>query len=137
MNKKPIILLVDDDPDDIELLNEALSAINNSFHYLSFPDGTEALSYLIQARETGTVPNLVVIDMNMPLMSGRQLLTNIKKEPVLRNIPLVVFTTSANPIDLEHCIKHGIDMITKPTSLKGYEQAALKLHTKLTGSFFH
>ena len=56
MIKKPIILLVDDDPDDIELLNEALSAINNSFHYLSFPDGTEALDYLLQARETGRSP---------------------------------------------------------------------------------
>jgi CheY-like chemotaxis protein len=136
MSNKPIILLVDDDPDDIELLNEALISVNNAFNYIAFPDGTNALNFLLKARDAASVPNLIIIDMNMPLMNGRQLLTNIKNEPVLRNIPIVVFTTSANPVDLDYCIRYGIDMITKPTSLKGYQQVALRLHAKLTGPLY-
>src|SRR5262245_56277233 len=95
-----VIVLADDDPDDCMLAQEALdeSRLANELHIVS--DGEELLKYLRHENgfaEPGTSPRpcLILLDLNMPRKDGREALREIKADPSLRSIPVVVLTTSS------------------------------------------
>lgn len=122
MNKttmKPAILLVDDDPDDLFFLTEAFQDVNNDYTYVEAYDGEAALAILKDMYSRDEQPALIVLDINMPILSGRELLTILKGDPDYCTIPVVVFTTSSNPFDRQHCQHYKVDLITKPLSHKG------------------
>jgi CheY-like chemotaxis protein len=119
MKKQEAILLVDDDPDDLFLLTEALQDIDSEYVYVEAYDGEAALELLKDMNKKGDRPSLIVLDINMPILSGRELLTILKSHPVYNSIPVVVFTTSSNPFDRQHCQQYNVDLITKPLSHKG------------------
>ncbi|HYH16873.1 MAG TPA: response regulator [Flavisolibacter sp.] len=116
---KPAVLLVEDDPDDLFFLTEAFQDVDNSYTYVEAYDGEAALAILKDMHDRGEQPALIVLDINMPILSGRELLTILKDDPNYRNIPIVVFTTSSNPFDRQHCQHYQVDLITKPLSHKG------------------
>lgn len=86
------ILLVDDDEDDRQLFIEAAKELDNTIICLSASDGMEALSYLQDQRND--VPDFIFLDLRMPGLSGEECLMEIKKEPRLAPVPVIVYTTS-------------------------------------------
>ena len=102
-NTKPIeILLVEDNPGDACLAEEALKEgkVRNELHHVK--DGVEAMQFLHRQREYAnvTLPHLILLDLNLPRKGGREVLAEIKEDPELRFIPVVVLTTSEAERDL-------------------------------------
>lgn len=90
------ILMVDDNPADVDLAREALDGTHRPYRLESVPDGEEALSFLTHkgAYTQAATPDLLFLDLNLPRKDGRQVLAAIKHDPQLAKIPVVVFTTS-------------------------------------------
>lgn len=114
------ILLVDDDPGDVLMIEEALESVDSPRKIFVVNDGEEAVAFL---RRTGAFskaprPDVVLLDLNMPRMDGRQVLAEIKADEVLRSIPIVVLTTSQSPADiLSSYSLHANAYVTKPLNL--------------------
>ncbi len=130
MSEQPLFLLVDDDPDDIMLLKDAIHSINKDIRFAEARDGREALKYLKAAKLREELPNLVVLDINMPILNGREVITMIKEQHDLVQVPLVVFSTSSYPGDVSYCSEHGVELITKPFGMKLLIEIAQKLLAK-------
>jgi CheY-like chemotaxis protein len=123
---KPItILFAEDDPDDRLLATEALEESHKSFNLRFVEDGEELMEYLYNKgeyadREKFPRPDLILLDLNMPKKDGRQALNEIKADPVLRTIPVVVLTTSNAREDIRGSYDGGANSyITKPMTFEG------------------
>lgn len=106
------ILIADDDPEDRQLIQEALqeSRLLNDVHFVC--DGEELMDYL---QKCGTLPGLILLDLNMPRKDGREALLEIKGDPRLKRIPVVVLTTSKAEEDIYRTYNLGVNsFITKP-----------------------
>lgn len=117
------ILLVEDDPGDVRLTREALieGRILNNLNVA--PDGVEALAYLERKGEFAHAPrpDLIFLDLNLPRMDGRELLSIIKADSDLRRIPVVILTTSAAEQDiLKSYDLHANCYVTKPVDLEQF-----------------
>lgn len=118
MNHRAIeILLVEDNPGDVRLTEEALKEGKVINRLNVVPDGVEAIAYL---RKTGdyasaATPDLMLLDLNLPKKDGREVLAEVKEDPDLRKIPVVVLTTSRDEQDiLKSYDLHANCYITKP-----------------------
>lgn len=110
------ILLIDDDGDDRDLFCEALKAVAPDFTCYTAINGRIALSAL----ETGEfeIPDLIFLDINMPVMNGWQVLSALRAQERYRNIPVVIYSTSTYREDIEMAIKYGaLCFFTKPYGL--------------------
>ncbi len=118
---RPIeILLVEDNPGDVRLTQEALGEAKVRNNLAVARDGVEALSYLRREPpfEDAVRPDLVLLDLNLPRKDGREVLSEIKADPALRRLPVVVLTTSSAEKDvLESYNLHANCYITKPVDL--------------------
>lgn len=97
-------LLIDDDPDDRMFFGIALKKVPFPIHYLSAPDGSRGLDLLASSTHK---PQYIFLDLNMPLLSGKQCLTRIRQIPGFEKVPIVIFSTSSYPGDIEECQKLG------------------------------
>ena len=88
------ILLIDDSPSDVRLVREALAACAQPNRLTAVMDGGEALAWLRQPGPATPRPRLILLDLNLPRMNGREVLADIKDDPALRHIPVIVFTSS-------------------------------------------
>lgn len=119
------ILLVEDNLGDIRLTQEALKAakvLNNLFFV---QDGIEALEFLRRAGKYATAPrpDIILLDLNLPRMDGRELLAEIKNDPDLKRIPVVILTTSKAEEDILRTYNlHANCYITKPVDLHQFIQ---------------
>lgn len=121
MKKLPIILMADDDPDDRMLAKEALAEnkLANDLYFVE--DGEELLDYLNQKGKynSGNAPRpgLILLDLNMPKMDGREALKELKSHDSLRKIPVIVLTTSKAEEDIIRSYELGVNsFITKPVT---------------------
>jgi CheY-like chemotaxis protein len=118
---RPIqILLVEDNPGDVRLTIEALNDAKLRNNLSVVRDGVEAMAFLGQEGPYGSVPrpDLVLLDLNLPRMDGREVLAQIKAHPDLRHIPVVVLTTSDSQPDILQAYElHANCYITKPVDL--------------------
>ncbi len=122
---KVVILMADDDEDDLLMTRDAfeLSRLKNQFLFVK--DGLELLKYLRHQGDysdpsTSPKPGLILLDLNMPLMDGREALKEIKSDPELRSIPVVVLTTSSAEEDIIKTYEYGVNsFITKPVTFQG------------------
>ena len=121
-----IVLCVDDDPDDRELIRNAIFKVDPSYTVASATNGKEALQFLQRADGT-ELPCLVIMDINMPVMDGKQTLLEIKKNEKWSQLPVVVFTTSSHPADLSFCQQYGVELVTKPANFKQITHEAERL----------
>jgi two-component system, chemotaxis family, response regulator Rcp1 len=118
---RPIeILLVEDNPGDVRLTREALKdgKVSNRLHVVV--DGVEALAFLRREGEHATAvrPDLILLDLNLPKMDGRQVLAEIKADPTLRQIPVVILTSSQAEEDICRSYDlHANCYVTKPVDL--------------------
>jgi len=116
------ILLVEDDPADALLVEEALRARGAARSIAWVPDGVAALELLRDPEATR--PDLIVVDLNMPRMNGRELLAVLKADDELKAIPVVVLTTSDAPADVRAAYeRHANAYITKPVNLDDFVRA--------------
>lgn len=108
MSKTGPIVIIDDDPDDQELIHRVLQKLNLSNPLLRFHDGEEALEYFLETQET---PLVVLCDINMPLMNGFDLKKNIDTNEKLRKkkMPFVFFTTTASPDQIKQAYQLNIN----------------------------
>lgn len=114
------ILLVEDNPGDIRLTQEAFkeSGINYKLHVAT--DGNEAVNFLNREAEyaNAPVPSIIILDLNLPKRDGREVLKMIKTHQSLRKIPVVILTTSKSEEDIFHTYdQHANCYITKPVDL--------------------
>jgi CheY-like chemotaxis protein len=117
------ILLVEDDPGDVVMTREAFQdyKIRNQLHVVN--DGTEAMAFLRQQGEFADRPrpDLVLLDLNLPRMDGREVLQAIKSDAELASIPVVVLTTSENEDDvLRSYSLHANAYVTKPVDFESF-----------------
>ncbi|MBA2330533.1 MAG: response regulator [Flavisolibacter sp.] len=110
---KPYILYAEDDLDDYEALRGALEHETDEYDLHWVKNGEELVSFF----ENGEVepPSLIVIDLNMPLMDGKQTLKWLKEQDNLKDIPAMVFTTSSREEDIKFCQSYGCSFFRKPT----------------------
>lgn len=116
---KSIVLYADDDPDDIELVEEAFRRYTSNVDVITFADGSQALSYLRNLTEADPLPCLIILDINMPVINGKDVLVRLRQMELFHDIPVVLFTTSSMPVDRNFALQHKAGFITKPL---GYEQ---------------
>jgi CheY-like chemotaxis protein len=124
----PRILLVDDDAEDREIMIDAMAQLTSE-NIQCAENGEAALRLLFKYAELNAFPCLVILDLNMPKMNGRQTLQMLKSDSRFRDIPVVIYSTSLNPLEKEACMALGAQSyITKPTTYnEGIETAKLFL----------
>lgn len=121
---KPIeILQIEDSPGDVRLTREALKEAKVKNNLNAVADGVEAMAFLRNEGkyEDAPTPDLIILDLNLPKKDGREVLAEIKEDPKLKSIPVVVFTISDNEHDiLDSYSLHANCYITKPLDLKRF-----------------
>lgn len=132
-----LILVVDDDDADTLMIEEALATAQVPPVTQRARDGREALDLLRSApgEPAEGLPDLILLDLNMPRMGGLQLLEEIKVDPQLQAIPVVVLTTSdAHPDILASYRHHASAFVTKPLDLDGFESAVRQINAFFSGT---
>lgn len=131
--KKITILVADDDPDDRLLLEDALEETHLAENVKFVQDGEELMDYLLVNGKYNDAssyprPDLILLDLNMPRKDGREALKEIKSNPQLRPIPIVVLTTSKAEEDVFRSYDLGVNsFISKPVSYEGLVELVHKL----------
>jgi CheY-like chemotaxis protein len=125
-NHEVTILLVEDDPDDVQLTEIALYDAMVPNQLAVVEDGSQALQYLRREPpyERSRKPDLILLDLNLPRLDGREVLKVIKSDPELRMIPVVVLTTSSDEADVRSSYQHFANsFITKPVDFEEFRRA--------------
>ena len=117
------VLLVEDNPGDVRLTQEALKEGKLAVNLTVARDGLEAVEMLQQRNRFASAarPDLILLDLNLPKIDGRQVLSEIKSDPALMRIPVVVLTTSAADSDIQTTYgSHANCYITKPVDMERF-----------------
>lgn len=120
------IFWADDDKDDLDMFRDILEDYTSNHKIIEFPNGMELLNQLYTQKE-GALPCLIVLDLNMPVMGGREALASLKDDTDLKHIPVAVFTTSNSPVDKSFCDRFNVEMFTKPPSFNQLQSAVARL----------
>ena len=130
MNQRPIsILVADDDPDDRMMIEEAFTENRVANKIVFVEDGEQLLAYLRREGEYADLadepyPGIILLDLNMPKKDGREALRDLKADPDLCRIPIIVLTTSQAEEDIVRTYGLGVSsFITKPVSFEGLVEA--------------
>jgi chemotaxis family two-component system response regulator Rcp1 len=122
--RKPVeLLLVEDNPGDVRLTQEALKESSMNVHLNVAKDGVEALDFLYHKDpfRNAPQPDLILLDLNLPRKSGREVLSEIKADPKLKRIPVLVMTTSRAEQDIQRAYQLNANCyITKPMDLDDF-----------------
>jgi CheY-like chemotaxis protein len=120
------ILLVEDSPDDVLFTREALVDADLPHRLSVARDGEEAMAFLRREGDHGDapVPDLILLDLNLPRKDGREVLTEVKGDAELREIPIVVLTTSSSDEDIMHSYRSYVNSyIRKPVTFENFVEA--------------
>jgi two-component system, chemotaxis family, response regulator Rcp1 len=116
-----VILLVEDNPGDVRIMREALQQSKKHAHHLNVVnDGKEAMAFLQQQSPYANElrPDLILLDLNLPFKNGYEVLTEIKQDPQLKHIPVVILTTSNSSEDILRTYSLGADFyLVKPADI--------------------
>jgi CheY-like chemotaxis protein len=124
------VLLVEDDPGDVLMTREAFedTKVVNELHVVN--DGVEALAFLRKKGRyaAAPTPDLILLDLNLPRVDGRQVLASVKADPLLRQIPVVVLTTSEAEEDVLRSYElHANAYVTKPVDFERFIEVVRKI----------
>jgi CheY-like chemotaxis protein len=117
------IIFADDDADDLELITGFFKQYNRNINVLEFKDGKEVLKFLDDFALNAT-PLLIVLDINMPRLNGKETLVAIRKHPKYQYIPVVVYSTSSDNTDENFCRQLGASWVSKASTVEGVRQVA-------------
>jgi CheY-like chemotaxis protein len=124
------LVIVDDDPDDRDIMKEVLEA-QGSDNHLILSSAEAVFNYLQGVQVDEHLPRLIMTDLNMPGISGMELLRILKSTPRYAHIEVLVFSTSSLSKQAEHCLALGAkEYVTKPSAISGY----MELAERLTGA---
>jgi CheY-like chemotaxis protein len=129
MTRKKCILLIEDNPEDYETTLRAFKKAGVTNPIYRCEDGEDALDYLFQREKysnpiSAPRPGIILLDLNLPGTDGRQVLVEIKNDANLKQIPVVVLTTSTDHRDIRECYNSGANSyIQKPVDLVGFTKA--------------
>ena len=121
---KNTILWADDDYDDLQMMREVLAGKNSDFKIAEVHNGREALDFLEQCPQ---LPCLIILDINMPVLDGKETLSILKNTEKYKNIPVVMFTTSDSELDKIYCNRLNTEMVTKPPTFNTLTSVMEKL----------
>lgn len=118
MNHELFVLLVEDDPDDVELMHQALADNEVRYSLELINQGDKVLSFLDSCKK---FPDVVILDLNIPKLHGREVLRKIKASGTYSSIPVAILTTASSQMERDNCLALGADaFITKPSSVQGF-----------------
>ena len=118
------VLLVEDSPGDIRLTREAFRDANTDIHLNVVTDGVEAMAFLRRQGDQVDAPRpaIILLDLNLPRMDGREVLAQIKSDPSLKTIPTIILTTSEANADIVRSYElQANSYLTKPVQLEKFE----------------
>lgn len=112
------ILMADDDPDDREIILDAISTLH-PHEIVCFASNGEEVLQILEELPSSNDPCLIILDLNMPKLNGTQTLKQLKNNQRFRNIPVIIYSTSINPVEKEKCLNLGAhSYVIKPVSYK-------------------
>ena len=111
---KNIILYAEDDEDDRFLIEEAFAVYAERVEMICVNDGSEAISYLDSLAPFDPTPCLIILDINMPLLNGKETLKKIRRDDRFKDTPAILFTTSSSQSDKDFAKQNNAGFITKP-----------------------
>jgi two-component system response regulator len=129
----PTLLLVEDNPNDLELALRALRRGRPTSRVVVARDGVEAMEYVLgqgqfSDRDAAEQPRVILLDMKLPRLSGLEVLQRLKADPRTRGIPVVMLTSSAQEADLQRCYSRGANSyIVKPVDLDEFTETVDRL----------
>lgn len=127
----PTILIAEDDKDDRILLKEAFAENGLNTPLFFVRDGEEVMDFLYRRGVyviNNEIPDLILLDLNLPKKDGREVLKELKADPVLKRIPVIVFSTSNSTHDISNCYELGASCyMTKPQTFKDLVSAIEKI----------
>lgn len=123
---KLIVLYADDDADDLMLIQHAFASYASNIDVVTVSDGKQALSYLESLSLLDPEPCLVILDINMPRMNGKEALQAIRRIKRFENIPIVLFTNSSLPLDKNLAEQYQAGFLTKPLDAKEMQMIAAR-----------
>src|SRR5215210_2495178 len=109
-----LVLYADDDADDIKFVEESFSETTNNIELIITYNGLDLLKYLESLNHFDPDPCLIILDVNMPKLNGKETLLKIRQMERFRNIPVVLFTTSSAEYDKMFAKKNNAGFVTKP-----------------------
>lgn len=121
--KSRYVIFADDDADDLELITGFFEQYNRNVNVLEFKDGKEVLKFLDELAFNAT-PLLIVLDINMPRLNGKETLVAIRNHQRYQYIPVVIYTTSMSKSDEDFCRQLGASWVSKSTTIEGVKQVA-------------
>lgn len=117
MTDRTSIFVVDDDKEDQSILGDYFSEVGIAEKVIYFENGEMVLNFLEAIHDDEHLPNLIVLDLNMPILNGTQTLLQLKREPRFKKIPVIIFSTSENENERRKCLSYGaVDYMVKPMS---------------------
>jgi CheY-like chemotaxis protein len=134
MNQTRTILLVEDNPADIKITQRALRESELAVELVVVRDGQQAIDYLSRkgayaAIESWHVPELILLDLNLPRLTGREVLEHVRSTPMLRSVPVVVLTTSRRREDVQEVYAAGANTyIEKPQDFRRFVEVLRTIH---------
>lgn len=120
VNRQGVILLVEDDEDDIEFFNSALDSLQTSFALDVVTNGSDVLDRLNSLHAKNSLPCLIILDVNLPGLNGKEVFKLIRHNPNYANIPIVIFTTSSSPTDKNFFLSNHAEFFTKPPTIQAF-----------------
>ena len=121
-----IIYWADDDEDDRDLIRDVLHELEPGCRLVHFYNGQLLLEHLENGGDT-LQPDLIILDMNMPVLDGRKTLSALKKQERYKGIPMVIFTTSTSELDKKFCEWMHTQMLSKPYSYEALKKVLSKI----------
>jgi len=134
VSHKHTILYAEDDLDDLFMIRQAFEQFDSETQMLHANNGFEALDQLNKAKSDQHLPCLIILDINMPGMNGREALIRIRQSENFKHIPVVLFTTSSSELDKAFAKKWGAEFITKPLVYSELEELAKRFVSLCTAS---
>jgi CheY-like chemotaxis protein len=126
-NQPKLLLCIEDDQDDIALIEEAALEFDPFLRFVAKSNGKEALMFLHRQKEQGYLPCLILLDINMPIMNGIEVLETLKTDIDFKKIPIVVLTTSSGHREKLLCDGYGVELITKPNRVAEFKKVLAHL----------
>lgn len=124
----PNIALIEDSQSDALIFKLVLEEQGFNGKLEIFPDGQRALKALESNNEREKLPNIILLDLGLPGLSGHEVLMELRKNLALKDVPIIILTSSDNPNDREVAMQNGATMfMTKPLDLEGYGEIADRL----------
>jgi CheY-like chemotaxis protein len=126
LNRKPLIFIVDDDEDDLYFIKSAISNTIPESIIKSFLNGKQLLDHLNKLKNV--LPSFILLDLNMPVLNGKETLRQIRQNNMMSDMPVVIFSTSNNAKEKSLCFEYGAsNYFCKPACIDDYNDIVLKL----------